>query len=95
MLNAANVSLEEFKACLFVVYLNEQKVDSLSKAAVLADVFVLTHHIVFPSVHTNTLLLPFSTNSFCGSDAIVDSHVSTPAAVSSSSVFPACIVTGA
>lgn len=37
------VLLEEFKTCLpekVVVYLNEEKVDSLSKAAVLADEFV-------------------------------------------------------
>ncbi|KAF3706922.1 hypothetical protein EXN66_Car000093 [Channa argus] len=46
--------LEEFKTCLperIVVYLNEQKVDFLSKAAVLADEFVLTHRVVFPYVH--------------------------------------------
>ncbi|CAI5639672.1 unnamed protein product [Oreochromis niloticus] len=40
------ILLEEFKTCLpesIVVYLNEQKVELLSKAAVLADEFVLTH----------------------------------------------------
>uniref|UniRef100_A0A3P9C6A9 Gypsy retrotransposon integrase-like protein 1 n=1 Tax=Maylandia zebra TaxID=106582 RepID=A0A3P9C6A9_9CICH len=40
------ILLEEFKTCLpenIVVYLNEQKVGLLSKAAVLADEFVLTH----------------------------------------------------
>lgn len=45
--------LEEFKSCLpdkIVVYLNEQKVDTLSKAAVLADEFVLTHRVSFPPV---------------------------------------------
>lgn len=38
--------LEDFKGCLpeqVVVYLNEQKVDSLAKAAVLVDEFALTH----------------------------------------------------
>lgn len=47
------VLLEECKACLpekIVVYLNEQMVELLSKAAVLADEFVLTHRGVFPSV---------------------------------------------
>lgn len=33
-----------------MVYLNEQKVSSLSSAAVLADEYVLTHKVVFPSV---------------------------------------------
>ncbi|CAI5657377.1 unnamed protein product [Oreochromis niloticus] len=40
------ILLEEFKTCLpesIVVYLNEQKMELLSKAAVLADEFVLTH----------------------------------------------------
>uniref|UniRef100_A0A669CU45 Gypsy retrotransposon integrase-like protein 1 n=1 Tax=Oreochromis niloticus TaxID=8128 RepID=A0A669CU45_ORENI len=40
------ILLEEFKTCLpenIVVYINEQKVGLLSKAAVLADEFVLTH----------------------------------------------------
>ncbi len=47
------ILLEEFKKCLpekIVVYLNEQKVETLSKAAVCADEFVLTHRAVFPSV---------------------------------------------
>lgn len=47
------ILLEEFKGCLpecVVVYLNEQKVTSLSHAAVLADEFVLTHKNVFASV---------------------------------------------
>ena len=42
--------VEEFKRCLpdrIVVYLNEQKVSSLSCAAVLADEYVLTHKISF------------------------------------------------
>lgn len=45
------VLLEDFKGCLpecIVIYLNEQKVSSLSQAAVLADEFVLTHKTVFP-----------------------------------------------
>ena len=45
--------MEEFKKCLpekIVVYLNEQKVETLSKAAVRADEFVLRHRAVFPSV---------------------------------------------
>lgn len=44
------VLLEEFKNCLperVVVYLNEQKVNSLSHAAVLSDEFILTHKNVF------------------------------------------------
>ena len=42
--------LEEFKKCLperIVVYLNEQKVSSVTNAAVLADEFILTHKSVF------------------------------------------------
>ena len=44
------VLLEEFKTCLLergVLYLNEQKVDNVANAAVLADEFMLTHRIVF------------------------------------------------
>ncbi|KAK0136914.1 hypothetical protein N1851_026936 [Merluccius polli] len=44
------ILLEEFKKCLperIVVYLNEQKVASVTKAAVLADEFLLTHKSVF------------------------------------------------
>ncbi len=44
--------LEEFKNCVpenFVVHLNEQKINSLYEAAVLADEFVLTHRSVFSS----------------------------------------------
>ena len=47
------ILMEDFKRCLpdrIVVYLNEQKVNSLSAAAVLADEYVLTHKTVFPSV---------------------------------------------
>lgn len=47
------VLLEEFKNCLperVVVHLNEQKVNSLSSAAVLADEYVLTHKSTFQSV---------------------------------------------
>ena len=46
------VLLEEFKSCLperVVLYLNEQKVDTLAQAAVRADEFMLTHKSVFPS----------------------------------------------
>ncbi len=44
------ILLEEFKNCLpekVVVYLNEQKVTSISHAAVLADEFILIHKNVF------------------------------------------------
>ncbi|CAI5678278.1 unnamed protein product [Oreochromis niloticus] len=47
------ILLEEFKTCLpesIVVYLNEQKVELLSKAAVLADEFVLTHRASLSTV---------------------------------------------
>lgn len=47
------ILLEEFKNCLperVVVYLNEQKENSLSQAAVLADEFVLSNKTVFSSV---------------------------------------------
>lgn len=52
------ILLEEFKKCLpdrIVVYLNEQKVASLTNAAVLADEFILTHKSIFtvPSRHFN------------------------------------------
>lgn len=52
------VLLEDFKGCLtecVVVYLNEQKVMSLSHAAVLADEFVLTHKNVFASARPEKL----------------------------------------
>ncbi len=42
--------LEEYKNCLperVVVYLNEQKVSSITAAAVLADEFALTHKSIF------------------------------------------------
>ncbi len=45
--------LEEFKQCLperMVLYLNEQKVTTLSQAGVLADEFMLTHKNVFQSI---------------------------------------------
>uniref|UniRef100_A0A8C5DT92 Gypsy retrotransposon integrase-like protein 1 n=1 Tax=Gouania willdenowi TaxID=441366 RepID=A0A8C5DT92_GOUWI len=45
------ILIEEFKKCLperIVIYLNEQKVSSVTKAAVLADEFILTHKSVFP-----------------------------------------------
>lgn len=44
--------LEDFRGALpekMVIFLNEQKVTTLSKAAVLADEFVLTHKNVFVS----------------------------------------------
>ena len=44
------ILLEEFKKCLperIVVYLTEQKESSVTKAAVLADEFILTHKSVF------------------------------------------------
>ncbi len=46
------ILLEEFKNCApepVGVHLNEQKVNTLSEAAVIADEFVLTHKTVFPS----------------------------------------------
>ncbi len=74
--------MEEFKNCVsenIVVYLNEQKVSSLSQAAVFADEFVLTHKVVFQSPrsshHTVVAqsfiladVLPFSSQSSCKSD---------------------------
>lgn len=44
---------EEFKKCSpdrIAVFLNEQKVNSLCSASVLADEYMLTHKAVFPSV---------------------------------------------
>ncbi|KAI5627802.1 hypothetical protein C0J50_8349 [Silurus asotus] len=44
------ILLEEFKSCLpeqLVVHLNEQKIDSLAKAAIFSDEFVLTYKVVF------------------------------------------------
>ncbi len=46
------ILLEEFKNCApehLVVHLNEQKVGTLSEAAVIAEEFVLTHKAVFPT----------------------------------------------
>lgn len=51
--------LEDFKSCLpesVVVHLNEQKVTTLSDAAVLADEFVLTHRNIFSSVRPSKTL---------------------------------------
>ncbi len=48
--------LLEFKNCLaekIVVYLNKQKVSSLSEAAVFSDEFVLTHRVVFSPTKRN------------------------------------------
>lgn len=41
--------LEDFKNCLpdHVVYLNEQKVNTLQQAASLADEFALRHRVTF------------------------------------------------
>ncbi|XDV36854.1 hypothetical protein PO909_006570 [Leuciscus waleckii] len=56
--------LEEFKGCLsdrIVVYLNEQKVTTLShQAAVLSDEFVLTHKNVFASARPEKLQIDSS-----------------------------------
>ncbi len=44
------ILVEEFKNCVtekIVVHLNEQKVTSLTEAAIFADEFVLTHKVVF------------------------------------------------
>lgn len=44
------ILLEDFKGCLpenLVLHLNEQKVSTLSEAAVFADEYVLTHRTVF------------------------------------------------
>ncbi len=46
------ILIEEFKRSLperMVVHLNEHKVRSLSAAAIMADEFVLTHKVVYPS----------------------------------------------
>lgn len=51
------IMLEEFKNCLpekVVIYLNEQKVASVSHAAVLADEFALTHKTVFTAPRTES-----------------------------------------
>lgn len=55
--------LEDFKQCLperMVLYLNEQKVTTLSQAAVLADEFVLTHKNVFQSTGAEKSFVPRS-----------------------------------
>lgn len=47
------VLLEDFNKCLpehVVIYLNEQKVESLANAAVLTDEFALTHKSVYSSL---------------------------------------------
>lgn len=47
--------LEDFKSCVpegVVVHINEQKVNKLVEAAVLADEYVLTHRTVFPSMRS-------------------------------------------
>ncbi len=45
------ILMEEFKNCISekVVYPNEQKVSSITEAAVFADEFVLTHKVAFQS----------------------------------------------
>ncbi len=55
--------LEEFKQCLperMVLYLNEQKVTTLSQAGVLADEFMLTHKNVFQSIGAEKSFVPRS-----------------------------------
>lgn len=51
------ILLEDFKSYLaesLVVHLNEQKIDTLSKAAIFADKFVLTHKVAFgPPLYWN------------------------------------------
>ncbi len=50
------ILLEDFKNCLsekIVVYLNEQKVSTLSEAAVFSEEFVLAHRVVFSPVTRN------------------------------------------
>lgn len=50
--------IEEFKQCLpkqIVTYLNEQKVSSLSKAAVLVEEYLLTHKSTSSSKSTFTM----------------------------------------
>lgn len=50
------ILLEECKNCLtekIVVYFNEQKLSSLTEAAVFSDEFVLTHRVVFSPVKRN------------------------------------------
>lgn len=57
------ILLEEFKGCLserIVVYLSEQKVTTLSHAAVLADEFILTHKNVFASARPEKLQIDSS-----------------------------------
>lgn len=46
------ILLEDFKACVaenVVVYLNEQKVQALTDAAIAADEFVVSHRSIFPA----------------------------------------------
>ncbi len=61
------ILLEEFKNCVperVVVYLNEQKVSSLSQASVFADEFALTHKNVFTPVRSDkTAPVPLSNQS--------------------------------
>lgn len=55
------ILLEEFKGCLperVVIYLNEQKVTSLSQAAVFADEYTLTHKGVFPVTRSDRNVRP-------------------------------------
>lgn len=58
--------LQDFKNCLpenVVVHLNEQKVTSLSNAAVLADEFVLTHRFSSASSVRHDRTRPSTTES--------------------------------
>ncbi len=61
------ILLEEFKNCVperVIVYLNKQKVSSLSQASVFADKFALTHKKVFTPVRSDkTAPIPLSNQS--------------------------------
>ncbi|XP_026112910.1 uncharacterized protein LOC113091546 isoform X1 [Carassius auratus] len=55
------ILIEEFKSCVPVAlatYVNEQKVDTLYKAATLADDFVLTHKVTFKDVQKSRDNIP-------------------------------------
>lgn len=59
------ILLEDFKSCLpdnLVVYLNEQKVNSISAAAVLTDKYTLTHKTAFSSASSQSYGAPVLVN---------------------------------
>ncbi len=71
--------LEDFKNCLpgnLVTYLNEQKVNSLSAAAVLADEYMLTHKTAFSSVPGQN----YSMSMFSNNEKPLFSHSMRPVA---------------